>query len=145
MVTLDAPSVREIALLIDAPGIVFVDVNKDGKRQTGRGVGGEAGVPGARIVVYDVPAPGAGTLTPVKVGEGFTNSAGVFLVSGPWSEGDKTVVIDPVPGYNKVNPIPVSDLCCWLRARCVRTSPVMESTNTCTVVTFLPLPRYHGE
>ncbi len=113
MVTLDAPSVHEIALLIDAPGIVFVDVNKDGKRQTGGGVGGEAGVPGARIVVYDVPAPGAGTLTPVKVGEGFTNSAGVFLVSGPWSEGDKTVVIDPVPGYNKVNPIPVSYLWCW--------------------------------
>ena len=45
---------------------------------------------------------------PVKVGSGFTNAQGVFLISGQWLTGDHTIVVDTIVGFNKPNPVSVS-------------------------------------
>jgi hypothetical protein len=84
-----------------------VDQNGDGKRGTTSGGRFEPTLPNARITVYDVPRVGGVPQAPVKIGEGVSGPTGVYLISGQWSAGDKTVVVDPVPGYNKVNPVGV--------------------------------------
>jgi hypothetical protein len=45
---------------------------------------------------------------PEKVGSGFTNAQGVFLITGQWVPGDHTIVIDTITGFNKPNPVSVS-------------------------------------
>jgi len=45
---------------------------------------------------------------PVKVGSGVTNAKGVYLISGQWTPGDHTVVIESAPNFNNRAPVTVS-------------------------------------
>ena len=44
---------------------------------------------------------------PVKVGSGFTNAQGVYLIYGQWLTGQHTVVVGVATGFNKPSPAQV--------------------------------------
>ncbi len=47
---------------------------------------------------------------PVKVGSGFTNAQGVYLIYGQWLTGHHVVVVDAASGFNKPSPAQVGSI-----------------------------------